>query len=67
MPKHAKYRKPSVVANAGSDWRCRRCFKLLGRREERRVHVQFARGHRYIVSAPVSAVCRSCGTLNELL
>lgn len=48
------------------DWRCRKCFKLLGCRSEGRVHVEFARGHRYILSTPVTAVCRCCGTLNEL-
>ena len=42
-------------------------MKLLGRRSERRVHVHFARGHQYIVSTPVTAVCRNCGKLNELL
>lgn len=56
-------------ANRTSDrreWRCRKCFKLLGCRSERGVHVNFSRGHQYIVSAPVTAVCRCCGTLNEL-
>lgn len=55
------HRKPDT-----HDWRCTRCFKLLGRRSQRGVHVNFARGHQYIVSTPVTAVCRSCGTLNEL-
>lgn len=50
----------------GRDWRCRKCFKLLGRRSEGGVHVNFARGHQYIVSTPVTAVCRCCGTLNEI-
>lgn len=48
------------------DWRCSQCFKLLGKRQNDRVHVQFARGHQYLVSTPMSAVCRKCGTLNEL-
>lgn len=51
---------------AGCDWRCQKCFKLLGRRSEGGVHLNFARGHQYMVSTPVTAVCRSCGTLNEL-
>ena len=48
------------------DWRCKRCFKLLGHRNEAGVHVRFARGHQYMMSTPVTAACRSCGTLNEL-
>ncbi|MCL1630139.1 hypothetical protein M3N55_15550 [Roseibaca sp. V10] len=47
------------------DWRCSKCFKLLGRRGRAGIHIQFARGHQYILSGTASAVCRSCGTLNE--
>lgn len=53
-------------ATSHRDWRCTCCFKLLGRHSDGAVHVQFARGHQYMMSAPVTAVCRSCGTLNEL-
>lgn len=49
------------------DWRCMRCGKLLGRLEGDRLHIQFARGHQYVVGLPVSSVCRGCSTLNELL
>jgi hypothetical protein len=48
------------------DWRCVRCGKLLGRLEGDRLHIQFARGHQYVVGLPVSSVCRGCSTLNEL-
>ncbi|QFT96066.1 hypothetical protein FIU85_02000 [Roseovarius sp. THAF8] len=52
---------PAVSA----DWRCTCCGKLLGRRHGSAILVQFARGHRYRISRPASAVCRSCDTLNE--
>ena len=57
----------STTSRDSRDWRCRKCMKLLGRRSERGVHVHFARGHQYIVSTPVTAVCRNCGKLNEIL
>lgn len=47
------------------DWRCTCCFKLLGKRSNAHVQVRNSKGHRYIMSTPVTAVCR-CGTLNEL-
>jgi len=49
------------------EWRCTRCGKLLGILEDARLHIRFARGHEYIVGFPASSVCRSCGTLNELM
>lgn len=48
------------------EWRCTRCGKLLGILEDARLHIRFARGHEYIVGFPVTSVCRSCRTLNEL-
>jgi phage FluMu protein Com len=48
------------------EWRCTRCGKLLGVLEGNRLHIRFARGHEYIVGLPVTSVCRSCRTLNEL-
>ncbi|WP_176441078.1 hypothetical protein [Oceanicola sp. 22II-s10i] len=48
------------------DWRCSGCFKLLGRQSETQIHVRFARGHHYTFARPVTAICRSCGTLNSL-
>jgi len=47
-------------------WRCRRCGKLLGIVEENRLHIQFARGHQYLVGLPATSACRGCKTLNEL-
>ncbi len=47
------------------DWRCSACGKLLGRRGQGGIHVQFHRGHQYIVSGNVTAVCRCCGRLNQ--
>ncbi|SEN72795.1 hypothetical protein SAMN04488003_12930 [Loktanella fryxellensis] len=47
------------------EWRCTCCNKLLGLRSGSVVLVQFARGHQYRAPRPVSAVCRSCKTLNE--
>jgi hypothetical protein len=49
-----------------NDWRCKRCRKLLGVIEGERIHIQFSRGHQYIVGAPATSVCRNCQTLNEL-
>jgi len=48
------------------EWRCTRCGKLLGLREGDRLHIRFARGHEYLVGFPVTSICRSCRTLNEL-
>lgn len=48
-----------------SDWRCTRCDKLLGIYREGQMHIQFARGHQYLASFPVTATCRTCGTLNR--
>ncbi|WP_324754039.1 hypothetical protein [Roseovarius sp. Pro17] len=52
--------------STGRDWRCQKCCKLLGCCSDGGVHVNFARGHQYIVSTPVAAICRRCGTLNEI-
>ena len=49
-----------------TDWRCRRCDRLLGRRHGDRVHVHFKRGAEYLASLPIIATCRGCGSLNEL-
>lgn len=66
MPKHQRRSfNPSFTRGLGSDWRCTCCGKLLGQRHGSVVLVQFARGHQYRSPRPVSAVCRSCDTLNE--
>ncbi|WP_103761363.1 MULTISPECIES: hypothetical protein [Roseovarius] len=62
---HDQKNSRSGAINHASDWRCTCCGKLLGRRHGAAILVQFARGHRYRISRPASAVCRSCGTLNE--
>ena len=48
------------------EWRCIRCNKLLAVIDGDRLHIRFARGHEYLVGYPVTSVCRSCRTLNEL-
>lgn len=52
-------------ASTNSDWRCKRCDKLLGVYRDSRMHLRFARAHEYLVGFPVVATCRGCGTLNE--
>ena len=47
------------------DWRCAGCGKLLGVRRDGQMQIRFARGHQYLASFPVTATCRSCGTLNH--
>lgn len=48
-----------------TEWRCSGCGLLLGKVRGGRVHVEFARGHRYSASLPITAVCRRCERLNE--
>jgi len=48
------------------EWRCHRCDKLLGRVNEGRLHLRFARQHEYHATLPASCTCRGCGALNEL-
>lgn len=47
------------------DWHCTRCFRLLGRRQQGRLHLRTSRGTEYFTTLPATAVCR-CGALNEL-
>ena len=49
-----------------TEWRCRRCGKLLGMLRDGRLHLRFARGHEYFVGFPATATCRGCRTLNEI-
>lgn len=49
------------------EWRCMGCDKLLGILEGFRLSIRFARGHQYQAGLPVSCVCRSCRTLNEMV
>ncbi len=48
------------------DWRCKRCFKLLGRIDQGRVRILVSRSHQQLVSTPATSVCRCRGTLNEV-
>lgn len=48
-------------------WRCHACGLLLGIVRGDRLHIRIARGHEYMVGFPVTATCRSCGALNELV
>lgn len=48
------------------EWRCSECGHLLGVLEGNRLHIRFARGHEYIVGLPVTCVCRTCRSVNEL-
>lgn len=48
------------------DWRCQHCSKLLGCFVGARIRILVSRSHQYLVSAPATSVCRSCGSLNEL-
>ena len=54
--------RPTIPHN---EWRCTRCYKLLGVCRDGRMHLRFARGHEYLVGFPVQATCRGCGTLNN--
>lgn len=53
------------TATANREWRCTRCDKMLGVRQDNRMHLRFARAHEYFVGFPVVATCRGCGTLNQ--
>lgn len=47
-----------------AEWRCRRCGKLLGVRRGGKLQMRF-KDHEYLVSLPVEATCRGCGTYNR--
>lgn len=55
---------PNRPAPAGADWRCLECNKLLGVRRGGKLHVRM-HGHEYLVTLPVEATCRGCGTFNR--
>jgi len=48
-----------------SEWRCKKCGKLLGLHTGTRLHIRYARGHEYLVGFPATGTCRGCGTLND--
>lgn len=47
-----------------AEWRCRRCGKLLGVHRGGKLQMRF-KDHEYLVSLPVEATCRGCGTHNR--
>ena len=49
------------------EWRCTNCGKMLGVIDGIRLHIQFARGPKYIANLPATSTCQVCGTINELL
>ena len=60
MPKH-------TTITTSHDWRCKQCFKLLGRRSGNSIHLRKSGWHHYGFTAPAWCVCSCCGTLNEVL
>lgn len=49
------------------EWRCKKCQTLLGVGRESRLHLRYKQAQ-YIVDGGdfnVTAVCRSCSTINE--
>jgi hypothetical protein len=46
-------------------WHCTKCFRLLGKKHDDRIHLRMSHGHEYFATLPTTAVCR-CGHLNEL-
>jgi hypothetical protein len=57
-----KSASPNVSTRA--EWRCLECGKLLGVRRGAKLQVR-VQGHDYLVSLPVEACCRGCGTHNQ--
>ena len=45
-------------------WRCRTCGRLLGVRYQGKLYIRF-KNALFVVSGPVTAVCRRCATVNE--
>jgi hypothetical protein len=48
-------------------WRCICCGGVLGRKMPGRLEIRFSRGHSYYATLPVTARCRTCKTMNELI
>ena len=53
------------------EWRCEECGRLLGARRGGQLHIKVStgvgkRGYDYLVSPPITAVCRGCKRRNEL-
>ena len=66
MPTRTYTRPTTSIHPKLTDWHCRGCFKLLARYDRARVYLQNSGISSYSFCAPVTAVCRCCGRLNEL-
>lgn len=65
-PNPISLRHPDAVRRRSvTEWRCRRCSKLLGVRRRDKLHI-LVQGHEYTVSFPAEALCRSCGCFNRV-
>ena len=47
------------------EWRCRVCGTLLGLERQGRLHLKYKTAH-YVVTGPVTAICRRCSERNEM-
>ncbi|WP_434619929.1 hypothetical protein [Tabrizicola sp. M-4] len=63
-PSHQSITRFSSSSVPPAEWRCLECGKLLGVRHGARIQIRFQR-HCYLVSLPVEAICRGCGTVNQ--
>jgi len=46
------------------EWRCKRCNTLLGVERRGRLHLKYKTAQ-YVVTGPVTAICRRCEATNE--
>ena len=46
------------------EWRCRTCGTLLGVERQGRLHLKY-KSAQYVVTGPVTAICRRCESTNE--
>jgi hypothetical protein len=46
------------------EWRCRGCGTLLGVERQGRLHLKY-KNAQYVVTGPVTAICRRCEASNE--
>ncbi|MCC6644567.1 MAG: hypothetical protein IT374_03220 [Polyangiaceae bacterium] len=47
------------------EWRCRSCGTLLGVERQGKMHLKYKTAQ-YVVTGPVTAICRRCSELNEI-
>jgi phage FluMu protein Com len=48
------------------EWRCRQCGTLIGVERYGRMHLKY-RSAQFIVTGAVTAVCRRCSEINEVV